>query len=58
MVTKADMRRAIIRTAALAHWRHNFTACSHPANDDTSPAPCGARTDDFRNGSVGHSVGI
>lgn len=23
-ITKADLRRAIIRTAALAHWRHNF----------------------------------
>lgn len=24
-ITKGDMRRAIIRTAALAHWRHHFT---------------------------------
>ncbi|WP_188819558.1 hypothetical protein [Novosphingobium indicum] len=36
MATKADFRRAIVRTAALAHWRHHFTACAHPANDDAA----------------------
>ena len=24
-ITKCDMRRAVIRTAALAHWRHHYS---------------------------------
>lgn len=58
MATKADLLRAIVRTAALAHWRHHFTACAHPANDDALSPPCGSRADDFHNGSVGHSAGL
>ncbi len=33
-MTKATLRRAIIRTAALTHWRHNLKSAAHPANDD------------------------
>lgn len=48
-LTKADLRRAIVRTAALAHWRHDFTnrptpAFSHGAGDSrraASPRPAG-----------------
>lgn len=31
--TKADLRRAVIRTAARTHWQHNFTG-------RVTPRPC------------------
>lgn len=39
-VTKADLRRAIIRTAALAHWHHSFggRVLRSAINDNLSPA--------------------
>lgn len=48
-LTKADMRRAVLRTAALTHWRHDFThkpspAFSHGAGTSrraASPCPAG-----------------
>jgi hypothetical protein len=60
MATKADLHRAIVRTAALAHWRHHFTACAHPANHNAFPAVPStvAQAGDYPNGSVGHSAGL
>lgn len=39
-VTKADLRKAIIKTAALAHWHHSFggRVLRTAINDNLSPA--------------------
>ena len=43
--TRADLRRAIIRTAALAHWRHDRTRRAAPrACNDLSPLAGGGCT--------------
>lgn len=32
-LTKADIRRIVVRTAAQVHWRHNGGVIGVPAND-------------------------
>lgn len=34
MELTGQAHRAVIRTAAMTHWRHHNTRVSHPANDD------------------------
>lgn len=34
--TKAELRRAVLRTAALTHWRHDFTQRLAPTGPHTS----------------------
>lgn len=40
--TKADLRRAVIKTAALTHWKHNGGRIGIPANINSTPAPTNA----------------
>lgn len=36
--TKSDLRRAILRTAALTHWRHNLTRRALPCAVNDRPS--------------------
>jgi len=36
-MTKADLRRIVIRTAAQVHWRHNGGVIGVPSNSNSAP---------------------
>lgn len=42
--TKAELRRAVLRTAALVHWRHDFTQRLAPAHAPVRGLPAGVTT--------------
>ena len=39
--TKAELRRAVLRTAALTHWRHDFTQRLAPTHAPVCGLPAG-----------------